>query len=101
MKNIPVLKKPKEGQPCNGCGLCCMLEVCAIGARVYGEDQPAPCPGLQAEAGRFWCGVVQAEEKAFLGGAVSDHRIAEMLGIGRGCDAEDGIETEAWNKFSE
>lgn len=30
--------KPKYGDPCNQCGLCCMLEVCGIGKIVFGEE---------------------------------------------------------------
>lgn len=77
-------KKPAYGDPCNGCGFCCMIEVCAIGKEVYGKDQQAPCPALIKASGRTWCKFVLAEdmlrEPSIIGNA---------LGIGKGCCADD------------
>lgn len=77
------IKPPAFGSPCNGCGLCCKLEVCRIGKMVFGEAQAAPCPALEKEDGRYWCGIVRAEEKAGL-----PKMAADALGVGKGCDSE-------------
>lgn len=74
--------KPAFGAPCNGCGLCCAVEVCAFGKMAHGEV-PAPCPSLLFHAGRSWCALVVMEPAAGNG-----RPIAEALGIGMGCDAD-------------
>ena len=76
-------EKPAYGTPCNGCGLCCAVEVCAIGKIAFGEV-PAPCPGMLFDEGRFHCKLVLVER---LSGMAP--RIATALGIGKGCDADD------------
>lgn len=50
--------KPIEGQPCNGCGFCCAAERCLIAVEVIGPG-PAPCPAMEFEDGRFWCGILR------------------------------------------
>jgi hypothetical protein len=78
---IEVLQKPKYGNPCNGCGLCCHMEVCSIGRLAF-ETDIAPCPGIVYGAGRAWCALVLSEST--LGGP---QLIAEALGVGKGCCA--------------
>jgi len=73
--------QPAFGAPCNGCGLCCAREVCAIGRLAFG-DVPPPCPGLTYAEGRLWCRLVLVEQAAGLAPV-----LATALGIGRGCDA--------------
>lgn len=80
------LAKPDFGNPCNGCGMCCIREVCDIGLMIYGDAQPAPCPALVRKDGRFWCKVVLVEEAQGLPPIA-----AEALGIGFGCDTVDGV----------
>lgn len=75
--------KPPHGAPCNGCGLCCAVEVCAIG-RVAFPDVPAPCPGMVFDDGRFGCMLVLVEAASGM-----EPLIATALGIGKGCDADD------------
>lgn len=55
---ITVLEKSAFGEPCNGCGLCCKMERCAIADMLIGEG-PGPCPALEFEEGRYWCGIVR------------------------------------------
>ena len=43
-QNAP--KKPKEGEPCNGCGVCCAAILCPS-ARVRFLKQNGPCAFLQ------------------------------------------------------
>jgi hypothetical protein len=78
--------KPAYGQPCNGCGLCCSVEVCKIGQAALGEDTQAPCELMLFENGRFWCKLVLAENMAGM-----EPIIAQALGAGRGCDSSDEL----------
>lgn len=77
-------EKPRKGEPCNGCGFCCAAEVCEIGLAAMGPDTQAPCPAMEFSEGRFWCGIVKAEDEL---GVFPLVRL--MLGIGKGCDADD------------
>jgi hypothetical protein len=82
---LPVIgapTKPREGEACNGCGACCAAEVCLIGRKVFGEDVPAPCPGLTFEAGRYWCDLVVASA-----GSDAGDWLRMRLGVGVGCDS--------------
>lgn len=89
--------KPRQGQPCNGCGECRSVEPCAFAITFLRvPDEPfsnGSCPALEFDGGRFHCGLmrhpsryanVPASADAALGTA-----IAEMLGAGRGCDTSD------------
>ena len=75
--------KPAKGSPCNGCGLCCSVEVCGIG-KVAFPGARAPCPAVAFDDGRFICKLVAVEKMAGM-----EPLIARALGIGRGCDADD------------
>lgn len=92
------LKKPKIGEPCNGCGLCCRLTVCHTGAymmnlvdywgeyRVYGQ-----CPALTPRAdGSFACGLLinpkkWVKSKNYKAEVISKH-VAICISSGTGCD---------------
>jgi hypothetical protein len=79
---LPVLNKPDFGSPCNGCGYCCINEVCKVGLAVYGEHVQAPCPGLKVGKDRYVCEVlslVNDEQRAYL---------FFTMGIGAGCDSD-------------
>lgn len=60
--NMPVTlpPKPKSGEPCNGCGQCCALEICEGGAIAF-PGGSAPCPGLVILDGRTRCKLVMTE----------------------------------------
>ena len=81
--------KPLYGQPCNGCGLCCLMEQCPISVEVFGPS--ALCPALEElPAGGFTCGLV-ARPRHYLPGPVEaadlmGETFAVMLGAGTGCD---------------
>lgn len=53
--------KPATGAPCNGCGLCCLLEPCPVGILVSRRLRGA-CKALlwSQDAGRYRCGMVIA-----------------------------------------
>ncbi|MEE7492218.1 hypothetical protein [Methylobacterium oryzae] len=92
-----MIAKPREGQPCTGCGYCCAESACGL-AREYvagvGAKHDGPCPALEFEDGRFWCGLVRHAGRymdfpedwadTMLGGL-----FAQVLGAGQGCDASD------------
>ncbi|KJS36088.1 MAG: hypothetical protein VR70_14470 [Rhodospirillaceae bacterium BRH_c57] len=83
------MDKPREGEACNGCGVCCQEEVCSIGIKIAG-DVPAPCPLLKHHDGRHWCGAVEAEAEGDL-----PPIIRTTLGIGLGCDSSDDTEADS------
>lgn len=90
-------EKPPYGSPCNGCGFCCAAVPCGI-AIEYIPDHPTegPCQAMEFAEGRFFCGMIRRPghymglpndwADDILGGM-----IAEALGAGRGCDADDGV----------
>lgn len=80
-------EKPRFGSPCNGCGYCCISETCKIGIAAFGNV--SPCPAITFDEGKFRCGLVMAEQSAGMS------IISEMLGIGKGCCADDPEEDAA------
>jgi hypothetical protein len=94
-----MIQKPKFGSPCNGCGLCCQLERCAIAVKALGEG-PGPCPGLVWREGRSSCLMVEEADRM---GPEYSGMIRYRMGIGLGCDSEvDGVDfkEEAATNFS-
>lgn len=90
--------KPAPGQPCNGCGVCCLAEPCPVGMMVSGRRSGA-CAALEwhdAE-GRYRCGMV-ARPEAHLPGwtrpaAPLVRRLAlRMIAAGIGCDCDIELE---------
>jgi hypothetical protein len=77
--------KPKHGAACNGCGLCCALELCEV-AKIMHPGASAPCPSLKLtpDGTRTYCEVVAFEEFAGV-----ERLTAKALGIGLGCSMED------------
>lgn len=51
--------KPDEGQPCNGCGLCCAAMPCPLSRSLLGHRRDA-CPALQWHAADsvYRCGLI-------------------------------------------
>lgn len=87
-------EKPRFGEPCNGCGYCCAAEPCALAVEYVGAGEEGPCPALEFEDGRAWCGLVRhASRYMDLPNDWADQILGEMfaaaLGTGRGCDAGD------------
>lgn len=86
--------KPGYMEPCNGCGVCCVLEPCAI-ARGYIPDlADGPCPALVRDDGRYTCDMTRRPGR-YMGlpndwaDPIIGAMFAKALGIGRGCDASD------------
>lgn len=76
------LSKPETGEPCNGCGVCCLAMPCAISMDAFGTKPGERCPVLEWRDGRFWCGAVEMDETGF---------VAWRLGVGKGCCSGDPI----------
>jgi hypothetical protein len=75
--------KPAEGQPCNGCGVCCALETCPLGRLRFLQIR-GPCPALHwsATAGRYHCGLLLAAGPDSLFGRLC----TRWISAGSGCD---------------
>jgi hypothetical protein len=92
------LKKPLYGQPCNGCGVCCLLEQCPISEQLFGPR--ALCPALEkADGGRLVCGLMVSAPTYIEGPPELAKLLGEafgvMLGAGSGCDGVMGPEDRA------
>ncbi len=97
MPDLPIgPAKPKIHSPCNGCGLCCVADACEIARAWVPEAKPhAPCPALEFEGGRFWCGMVRhpfkhspAAAEFGMPEAVFGKEVSETLGgVGGRCDS--------------
>lgn len=85
--------KPDFGSPCNGCGFCCAAEPCGVARQfVPGAIDGAPCPAMEFEGGRFWCGMVRRPGHYLglpaWGDGEMGAMIGEALGTGKGCCAD-------------
>lgn len=80
--------KPAVGAACNGCGVCCAMELCPLAMVLHGKQQ-GPCPRLQwsdAEQ-RYFCGLLaDARESTSLWRAVRQAWVRRWIGAGTGCD---------------
>lgn len=104
--HILSLDKPKQGDPCNGCGMCCLVQVCALGVEL-GDSQACKAL-LHGSDGSYACGlvrnpyryvapdIVEAFQKidSFYPGENRGEQMlkdmyAKELGAGRGCDSVD------------
>jgi hypothetical protein len=74
--------KPAIGEPCNGCGLCCLAEPCPLGM-LLSLRRTGRCRKLRwsdAER-RYRCGVLDH------GGRLQRRLAARWIAAGAGCDA--------------
>ena len=95
--------KPKFGEPCNRCGLCCMMQLCEAALLIFRTDNDkGPCPALEWDGQQTTaCGLIRspakhanlnwgtAEERAVINDRFVGPLIAISLGIGVGCGMED------------
>ncbi len=94
MKTSPAKRtapeKPAYEDPCKGCGFCCAAEPCDLAEDLLGATA-GPCPAMEFEGTRFWCGLVRNPEKHLGVPAWGNEMVAGMigsaLGINRGCDS--------------
>lgn len=90
--------KPAEGEPCNGCGICCALETCPAGRLRFLQKQ-GPCPALEwsAPESRYHCGLL-VRPKHYLGWlpktteSFTRKLLTRWIVAGSGCDCS--AETE-------
>ena len=92
-----MIEKPKISEPCNGCGLCCISQVCMNGAYVLGlvsilgESVSGPCPAIvQHPDGNIQCGIVlhpnKYIKKSNYQAKILSKYFSHMIGAGLGCD---------------
>lgn len=89
-------RKPKFGTACNGCGLCCLIEPCSLAIEFVTSDTTGPCPALEKEDDRFWCGLLrrphhyieELKEKPWVDGPIQEILLASGA-FGAGCDSDD------------
>ena len=89
--------KPAEGEPCNGCGVCCALETCPV-ARLRFLQRRGPCPALRwsVSDGRYHCGLLLAPKDYFFLPEAWVPRarqwLAGRIAAGVGCDCSAEVE---------
>lgn len=87
-----MITKPTKGASCNGCGLCCAAQACGL-AREFLGAVGGPCPALERDDSRFWCGLLRVPHKYLGTFPEADYLLqptfAYMLGAGAGCDSDD------------
>lgn len=88
--NDTVPANPPAGHPCNGCGLCCALQLCRLALDLLGTTE-VPCRALEFYDGRFWCGLVR-DPSRYLGLPRFANRfirpmVEDALGIGEACNS--------------
>ncbi|MBT9493692.1 MAG: hypothetical protein IV107_15405 [Paucibacter sp.] len=93
--------KPPEGQPCNGCGVCCLSEPCPIGM-LLSRRRHGACTALRWSEpdSRYVCGMLVAPLRALGWRGAGNSRFANGLAhwltrvsarwisAGSGCDSK-------------
>lgn len=88
MSQLP--QKPKFGTACNGCGICCALELCEAGKIVFlGASAPCPALKLTPDGSRTYCELVAFEKVAMEEIPGMQPLLQLALGIGVGCTMDD------------
>ena len=79
--------KPHINTPCNGCGICCLAELCPYGMLRFLRIK-GPCPALEweAEHTRYACGFLKHAKNQ-----VSIWWIKRSIAAGKGCDSTASI----------
>lgn len=84
------LDKPLYGDPCNGCGLCCIAQQCPISEGLFGKQDI--CPAIERGDGKaLVCGMVANPANYMTSVPDWGHQplaaaFALLLGAGSGCD---------------
>lgn len=91
--------KPPEGEPCNGCGVCCLLETCPL-ARLRFLQAKGPCPALawSASEKRYLCGLLVNPEKYIgwrpaTGNKIARRLLSRWISAGQGCDCNADVQS--------
>ena len=90
-----VLPKPKFGESCNSCGICCIVRPCQLSLEILG-DLPGPCRALESDGDKRVCGIIKRPAWYMFKEDVEDDMtdylstiFSMALGIGIGCDSDD------------
>jgi len=90
--------KPAEGQPCNGCGVCCALETCPA-ARLRFRQSAGQCPALEwsTEQSRYRCGLLVRPDHYLgwlpaVGERLASRLFARWIAAGKGCDCSADVQ---------
>ena len=100
-------RKPALGQPCNGCGVCCLVEPCPLG-QLLSRRRRGACAALRWDdaAGLYRCGAMLVPNEV-LRAAVPGRWLTSLLtpvlrrlagrwiAAGRGCDCSLVVERSA------
>ena len=80
--------KPALGEPCNGCGLCCLAEPCPLGM-VLSLRWRGACRMLRWEAAAqiYRCGAIVASAEGSLWARPWNRLARRWIAAGSGCDA--------------
>lgn len=96
---LPILQKPPYAAPCNGCGYCCKEQACWVSVNLL-NSTVAPCIALEHNGERYFCGMLRQPsyylKLRFNGDAVLQPMIYEVLGVDKGCGAQDPIQATEW-----
>jgi hypothetical protein len=86
--------KPAWGEPCNGCGVCCLSEPCPVGIVLSRRRQGAcVAVGWNEETARYECGMVTSPERWWPLPWRWTRRAMTLISLrwiaaGRGCDCD-------------
>lgn len=91
-------RKPPEGAPCNGCGMCCIADPCILSDRFGLVTEDHRCRALEwsMTEHRYYCGLVTRPFAYLPPGCVSlglEERLSRMFreALGDGtCDSRGG-----------
>ena len=72
-------KKPRHGEACNRCGLCCHAQLCNVAQAIHGRRQ-GPCPELKWDDDGSRCGLIDRTA----GDEREDAKL--LINAGAGCD---------------
>lgn len=92
-----VLPYPEPGDPCNGCGDCCLNQLCPVALKVLDltpAEADQPCPLIDWDGDVARCGVITKPEQTapILSAIHGPEKIAQaaslVLTVGSGCTSE-------------
>jgi hypothetical protein len=74
--------KPAPGQPCNGCGVCCLSQPCPLGV-LASRRTSGPCAALRwhGHESRYRCGLVDPRRP------IVSRLARRWIAAGSGCDS--------------
>ena len=83
--------KPPEGEPCNGCGVCCAAEPCPLGM-LLSRRRHGACRALSWDEtqGLYRCGVLDqpARWMPWMPRSLARTLARRWIAAGRGCDSD-------------